>query len=170
MGRSNMALTTSIETARSENRIWVRISGSGTFKIAPALRDFVSKFIEQASSEVYIDLSGCRWLDSTCLGSLVGLLRTSQPGRRLQIHLNSPSESCLDSLRRMHLDQLFLIESLPLPDSADWEPIVAEDVAREQMADVVIRAHEDLASADPRNEHFGRIAKTFRKDFEAHRS
>ena len=64
----------------------------------------------------------------------------------------------------MNLDKLFLIDATGAPDNADWEAVEGHDVAKAELAEVVIRAHEDLGSADPGNEQFGRIADAMRKN------
>lgn len=64
----------------------------------------------------------------------------------------------------MHLETLFHIESLPMPERVEWQPLVEEQVSDGQTAEVVIEAHQQLASADPRNENFARIAEAFRAD------
>ena len=64
----------------------------------------------------------------------------------------------------MHLDKLFEIESLPPPASDEWQPLAVEGVPQECLQEVLVQAHEDLASADPHNAHFARVAETFRRD------
>ncbi len=64
----------------------------------------------------------------------------------------------------MNLDKLFSIEAVDAPAEADWEGVEGGDVPKAELAKVVIRAHEDLGSADPGNEKFGRIAEAMRKD------
>ncbi len=156
--------STVVETSKCANGLWIRISGPGTLKIAPALQTFVREHFTELISDLYVDLSGCSWLDSTCTGSLVGMRRSSSCEGQPRFHLNSPSAACLESLRRMHLDTLFHIESLPMPEHVEWQPLVEDQVSDGQAAEVVIEAHQQLASADPRNENFAQIAKAFRAD------
>ncbi len=157
-------MSASIETSRCGEEVWIRICGRATFQMAPTLRDFVTHLDGEAVTDIRIDLSGCDWLDSTFSGTLVGLTLQSQPCDHPPIHLNSPSESCLCNLRQMRLDKLFQIESLPLPASGEWQPLAAVSVGKESLSKVIVQAHEDLASADPHNAHFARVAETFRRD------
>ncbi len=159
-------MSASIETSRCGEEVWIRICGRATFQLAPTLRDFVTHLAGQAVTDIRIDLSDCDWLDSTFSGTLVGLTLQSQPCDHPPIHLNRPSESCLGNLRQMHLDKLFEIDSLPPPASNEWQPLAAESVAKDSLNDAIVQAHEDLASADPHNAHFARVAKTFRRDAE----
>ena len=61
---------------------------------------------------------------------------------------------------------LFSIDAAGAPDDAAWEAVEAGDVPKDEQAEVVIRAHEDLGSADPGNEQFGRIADAMRKNIQ----
>ena len=164
MIRGPVVSSTVVETSKSANGIWIRISGPGTFRIAPALQNFVREQFTEVIGDVYVDLSGCSWLDSTCTGSLVGMLRRSSGGGQPRFHLNNPSSACVESLRRMHLDTLFHIESPPIPEQVEWQALVEEQVSDGQTAELVIEAHQQLASADPRNENFARIAEAFKAD------
>lgn len=159
-------MSASIETSRCGEEVWIRICGRATFQMAPTLRDFVTHLDGDAVSGIRIDLSGCDWLDSTFSGTLVGLTLDSRPCDHPAIHLNRPSESCLGNLRQMHLDKLFEIESLPPPGSDEWQPLAVEGVPQECLQEVLVQAHENLASADPQNAHFARVAKAFRTDAE----
>ena len=156
--------STVVKTGKCAKGLWIRISGPGTLKITPALQNFVREHFTESVSDLYVDLSDCSWLDSTCTGSLVGMLRNSSGKGQTRFHLNSPSSTCLESLRRMHLDTLFHIESQPIPEHIEWQPLVEDQVSDGQAAEVVIEAHQQLASADPRNEKFARIAEAFRAD------
>ena len=156
-----MAAANPIEAARCGAWAWVRVQGPATFKLAPALLGLVDALFEEAVEEIHIDLSGCKWLDSTFSGSLVSIIRRCQPRGRLRLVLNRPSDHCLESLRRMHLDQLFHMDSAPPPDLANWQALAADGIPKEALSNVVIRAHEELAAVNPANEQFKRVAQTF---------
>ena len=155
-------MTNPIEAARCGACAWVRVTGPATFKMAPALLALVDVLFEEAVEEIHIDLSSCKWLDSTFSGSLVSIVSRRPPRGTPQLILNRPSDQCLESLRRMNLDRLFCVDLAPPPDAARWQALAAEGVPNEELANVVIRAHEELAIIDPANEQFKRVAQTFR--------
>ncbi len=103
-------------------------------------------------------------MDSTFAGTLVSLSNRVNRDQPLRLRLHNPSKSCLDGLARMNLDRLFSIDAAGAPGNADWQAIVVGDVPKAKLAEVVIRAHEDLGSADPGNDQFGRIADAMRED------
>ncbi len=106
-------------------------------------------------------------MDSTFAGTLVSLSKKGNRDCPVRLRLHNPSKSCLEGLARMNLEKLFSIDAVGAPDSADWEAVEGGVVPKAELAEVVIRAHEDLGSADPRNEKFGRIADAMRKDVQS---
>ncbi len=157
-------MQTRIDATKWQNQHWVRLIGPATFTAAPTLLEFVDRVLENGACEISLDLGGCSWMDSTFAGTLVSLSKKGNRDRPVRLRLHNPSKSCLDGLARMNLDKLFSIVAVGAPDRADWEAVEAGDVPNAELAEVVIRAHEDLGSADPGNEQFRRIADAMRKD------
>ena len=159
-------MQTRIEAAKWQDQHWIRLIGPATFTAAPKLLEIVDKVLENGACEISVDLGACSWMDSTFAGTLVSLLRKGNRDHPVRLSLHNPSQVCLDGLARMNLDKLFPIDAVGAPDRADWQAIEVGDVPKAELAEVVIRAHEDLGSADPANEQFGRIADSLRKDIQ----
>ncbi len=159
-------MQTRIDTAKWHDQHWIRLIGPATFTAAPTLLEFVDRVLENGACEISLDLAACCWMDSTFAGTLVSLSKKRNRDRPLRLKLHDPSKSCLEGLARMNLDKLFSIDAAGAPDDAAWEAVEAGDVPKAELAEVVIRAHEDLGSADPGNEQFGRIADAMRKNIQ----
>ena len=157
-------MQTRIDAAKWHDHHWIRLIGPATFTAAPTLLELVDKVLENGGCEISLDLAACCWMDSTFAGTLVSLSKRGNRDRPVRLRLHNPSKSCLEGLARMNLDKLFSIHAVGAPDDADWEAVEVGDVPKAELAKVVIRAHEDLGSADPGNEKFGRIAEAMRKD------
>ena len=157
-------MQTRIDATKRQNQHWVRLIGPATFTAAPTLLEFVDRVLENGACEISLDLGACSWMDSTFAGTLVSLSKKGNRDRPVRLRLHNLSKSCLDGLARMNLDKLFSIVAVGAPDRADWEVVEGGDVPKTELAEVVIRAHEELGSADPGNEKFGRIADAMRKD------
>ena len=157
-------MQTRIDIAQWHDQHWIRLSGSATFAAAPTLLKFADRILENGACEIDLDLAACSWIDSTFAGTLVSLSKSGNRGRPVRLRLHNPSKSCLEGLARMNLDKLFSIDARGAPDRAEWEPVEGGDVPKAELAEIVIRAHEDLGSADPGNEKFGRIADALRKN------
>ncbi len=160
-------MKTRIDATKWHDQHWIRLVGPATFTVAPTLLEFVDRVLDKGAREINLDLAACCWMDSTFAGTLVSLLKKGNRHGPLRFRLHSPSQSCLEGLARMNLDKLFSIDAVHAPDRADWEVVEGGDVPKAELAEVVIRAHEDLGSADPRNEQFGRIADAMRKDIQS---
>ena len=152
-----------METAADGSRLWIRISGAATLKLATAISDCLADFSDQDIGEVWIELSGCERLDSTFAGTLVGLAQKHRQENGPAVHVNNPSAACLRSLRQMHLEEILCVDCCPVPASADWKPYQPTGPSRDRLAKTVILAHEDLASAHPENKEFGRLAEGFKR-------
>ena len=157
-------MKTRISTAKWHDQHWIRLIGPATFTAAPTLLELVDRVLENGGCEISLDLAACCWMDSTFAGTLVSLSMRGNRDRPVRLRLHNPSKSCLEGLARMNLDKLFSIDAVGAPGGADWEAAEASDVPKAELAEVVIRAHENLGSADPGNEQFGRIADAMRKD------
>jgi anti-anti-sigma regulatory factor len=161
-----LIVQTRIDATKWQDQHWIRLVGPATFTAAPTLLEFVDRVLKDGACEISLDLAACCWMDSTFAGTLVSLSKKGNRDRPLRLRLHNPSKSCLDGLARMNLDKLFSIDAVGAPDRADWEAVEGGDVPKAELAEVVIRAHEDLGSADPGNEQFSRIADAMRKDIQ----
>lgn len=91
-------------------------------------------------------------LESTFAGLLLSLARQRGTGAVAAVHLVKPSNVAVSSLRSMNVLSFFdvLDSSDGLPDA--WVPLAADAASPDDLADLIIRAHETLIAADARNE------------------
>ena len=81
--------------------IWIRVEGKGSFKNSSELKEFASIVINKGAKEFVIDLENCPVMDSTFMGTLVGITRnlsTIDQSRIDVINANSRNEQLLVSL------------------------------------------------------------------------
>ncbi len=157
-------MTGLIETGSSPRTLWVRVSGAATMKIAPAFLDCIQRGTREPPADVLLDLSGCTWLDSTFIGSLVQVSQSAASSCSWRFHLCNPSEACLNTLGKMSMIRLFNVHSDPAPKAMCWSPWVTRETSRDALAETVIHAHERLADVDPGNREFRRVADVFRRE------
>src|SRR5689334_22603479 len=100
-------------------------------------------------------------MDSTFLGMLAGIgLRLRQNGPPASIQIVNINAHNMDLIQTLGLDRLFLIcagASSPLPE-ADYRPLPETDVTelghpldKDETADLMIEAHDNLVRIDQRN-------------------
>jgi len=159
----------SIQIAGIGSDRWVKLTGPATLHISPVFKRCLQNFRDERVSIIHLDLSECDWIDSTIAGCLVGFIRGEESHHTPLLVLYSPSEGCGSSLRQLGLDKYLSIKYSPMPASINWQECSIEKPSREELADVIMLAHEDLACGDPENEQFTKVAEALREDREKHR-
>jgi anti-anti-sigma regulatory factor len=164
----------------SDNRVCVRVVGRGTFQNSQPLRQFALEKIEQGQEEFVVDLGQCRGMDSTFLGVLAGIgLRLRQNGHAATtiqiVHISSRN---MELLQTLGLDRLFSMNSDTSPPLAEPEYHQLPDtdlthlthpLGKDETADLMIEAHDNLLRADERNaSKFRELARFLREAAERH--
>ncbi len=91
---------------------------------------------------VYVDLSECRYMDSTFIGLLVAIDKKLQKGSGGRLHLLRPTRECRDILAQMGLKNYLLIEERDVQAPADMA-VLAPNTER-PGADFILKTHEAL--------------------------
>jgi anti-sigma B factor antagonist len=158
VGESSKGIFVSCAT---DNRVYVRVVGRGTFQNSQPLRQFALEKIEQGQEAFVVDLGQCQGMDSTFLGVLAGIgLRLRQNGRVTTIHMVHIGARNTELLQTLGLDRLFSMnpdtapplaepEYHQLPDTDLTRP--AHPLDKDETTDLMIEAHDNLIRADERN-------------------
>jgi anti-sigma B factor antagonist len=150
-----------ISVGCAENRVYVRVVGRGTFQNGRPLRLFALRKIDEGQREFVVDLGQCQGMDSTFLGVLAGIgLRLRQNGKLATVHIVNISPRNLELLQTLGLDRLFAMNSSSAPPLAetDYHKLPDTDLTqlthpldKDETADLMIAAHDNLVRADERN-------------------
>jgi anti-anti-sigma factor len=156
-----------VEVFESEGVSVVRPSGACTIAICETLTEYVRQVDQRGVRELYLDLSGADWLDSTFTGLLLALA-AGKRRPQARMYLYRPSEAARKTLENMHVASLLpVVDALPPhgPTGRLLEPV---ELSRDRAGDLVIDAHEELIAADSRNApRFGPVVDVFRKSRDA---
>jgi anti-sigma B factor antagonist len=158
----------------SNNRVYTRVVGRGTFQNSQALHQFALEKIDQGQEEFVIDLGPCQGMDSTFLGVLAVIgLRLRQSGSAVAIHIVNINPRNMEILQTLGLDRLFLIDDDAPASPADTDYHLLPDTDITQLkqpldkvktADLMIEAHDNLVRIDPRNTpRFKELARILRQ-------
>jgi len=161
----------------SDNRVYIRIVGRGTFQNSQPLRRFALEKIEQGQQEFIADLGQCQGMDSTFLGVLAGIgLRLRQNGSAATVHIVHIGPRNMELLQTLGLDRLFSTNSETSPPLAepDYHQLPDTDLtrlthplAKDETTDLMIEAHDNLIRADERNApRFRELARYLREAVE----
>jgi anti-anti-sigma factor len=145
----------------------VQVEGWGTMHHSQAMRQWVEANLVQAT-RVRIDLSRCTYMDSTFIGTLLGLKRLAEslPGGGLS--LVCPSVECWQVLDQMRIGRIFTIETEPAAAS-DWREVCSDAGAMKSRAFkfTVVEAHQQLAKCEgPTGHRFQPLAEAMARELE----
>jgi anti-anti-sigma factor len=156
-----------LQAAVDQNKIFLRITGRGSFKVSTALKQFLESVTSHLSiSKVVIDLKDCIGMDSTFMGVLAGLsgrlkkaqcdivlIRVSEKNKHLltTLGVDQVVDICTDTCGNLTIDSE--VESLSVRSS------------QKDLAETALKAHEDLAELTEENQpRFKRVIELLRED------
>lgn len=157
-----------LQAALVDDKILVKVTGRGSFKISATLKQFLAEMVaKQPVSMVVIDLAKCIGMDSTFMGVLAGLSgRLSQSGQTLElINLSEKNAQLLATLgvdrvvahyRNSHGHDL---------DNEQTMPLSAESSTKKELAETALKAHEELVEiAEENRPRFKRVIEFLKED------
>lgn len=153
----------SVYVVRETGAVVVRAAGSCRATVCPSLKAYFEWMRKPVVQDVFIDLSATEYVDSTFIGFLVSSSQECKHDGRPALHLAAPSPEVRKALEQMHLTGRFdVVDELPtLAGSVVELPRV--NASNVEMADLIVKSHEALIDADPRNEEeFRRVIDGFR--------
>lgn len=154
-------------STRDDRAVFVKPVGACTMSICRTIQSYLEQR-RSAAQDVYFDMSEVRLIDSTFTGMLLSLALKKKDPSGPDIHLLTPSDRTMQALTSMHVHMLFdirdAVDSLP----HDWAELNIEPYNPRQATDLVIECHEELISADERNEsEFRPVVDAFRREGES---
>jgi anti-sigma B factor antagonist len=160
------AIVKGIWVCQAQDSLFIRVVGRGTFQNSRALRSYVQEALSRGVLRYFVDLGPCQGMDSTFLGVLAGIglrLRQQKTG---SIQVVNAAPRNLELLQTLGLDQLFAVSSAappvwfgkPAPPDPAFQLLPESDIEtlskpldRDETADLMLEAHENLQQADGRN-------------------
>lgn len=158
--------------ARTSAGIYLRVHGFGNLQNAPIFNGFAEKMMEEGQSRFVADFQPCRGIDSTFMGTLLGLSsrakeQVGQGGEDGGLVLINVGEHCRKQLSSIGLDTFLVIREAPAapPPEIDLRRLEAKEVSANQRLALILQAHRDLVAADQRNEaKFGPFLRSILRD------
>lgn len=145
----------------------VQVEGWGTMLHSQAIREWVEASLSQAQ-RLRVDLSRCTYMDSTFIGTLLGLKRLieTRPGGALV--LACPSPECVQLLDHMRIGKIFTLEPAT-SECSDWQEVcvVPEALRTRAFRTNVVEAHQCLANCEgPTGDRFRQLAADMSRELE----
>jgi anti-anti-sigma regulatory factor len=134
--------------------VLVRIIGLGSMNNAGIVWDFAVKAMDAGSCRLAFDLAECRGLDSTFLGTLVGLSQEAdeRAGGDGWICVFNVSDANRELFNIIGVDKYVHFRRCTPMEPIETHPLVGGNASPEKRFEIVRRAHENLVSIHKRNE------------------
>ncbi len=158
-----------LDVAESATTAYVRVHGRATFKIAPALRDFVTHELQHARLGVLIDFSECTAVDSTFVGTLTSLsLHCRRAGRGCIKLFNVPT-NVYDVLRTLGLTMVLDVAGAGDANVITYQTAKTAAPSRTEITALMLDAHQTLAALNEKNAlEFHNVIEFLRNSLQPH--
>ena len=132
----------------SPDGVLVRIVGKGSFHNSPALKSYVTAKLDEGRRDFVIDLNNCPKVDSTFVGTLMGIaLHSARHGGRIWLIRQNPQvHETMESLGLLHV-----FASSPVPKVFDSTTPLELFAEKASIRQTMIDAHEAIIEVSPQN-------------------
>jgi anti-anti-sigma factor len=123
--------------------VFLRALGHVRAMLCYPLRNSLLAGLEDAGPlpAVFVDLSGCQYMDSTFIGMLVAIDKKLRKVSGERLRIVRPSPACMELLSQIGLQDYLAIDTAALALPAAMEEVSATD---RPGADFILKAHEAL--------------------------
>ncbi|HTL51064.1 MAG TPA: hypothetical protein VL860_00665 [Planctomycetota bacterium] len=160
--------------ARHDSMVVVRVEGLGHMALAPGLNEIFNQCFDSGCRQVLVDLAECTGVDSTFMGTMVGLAaELNSIAHEENIGFLSPahgvaggvlgdsvrawvavvngSQANCDCLKTLGADRFITIAGAKDLTGLAMDPLETRDLSRRERIEVIRKAHEALVESDDRN-------------------
>lgn len=160
-----------IKAALIDQLVVIKVEGRGSFLNSRLLRDFLDKMILKNLEKFIFDLTECKTMDSTFMGTLAGLsIKLKKNGANAKISLVAPNKQCYRLITTLGLDQILNVRSNFSSDigQTEYQQVNKEQsYSKEDKIINAIEAHENLIELDSQNEvKFKNVIALLKEDLE----
>lgn len=140
----------SILYAEENNIIFVRALGRMTANICYDFREriFARLAAAPAVKNVFIDLSGCDYMDSTFMGIILGVNKKMKKTALAGVTVVCPTEECNILFSSLNILNLFSVDKNQMPFPSEMELISSFEKPNPEF---MLYAHDDLAEVSEEN-------------------
>lgn len=157
-----MSKPVTFRVARSEDSVYVRVTGLGNMNNSATFKDFLDRMEREGFRSFVVDLVDCRGVDSTFMGILLGF-RDHLVVVNANPHFRKQMESI--GLHRV----LQIQEQAAVPPALELCDLPETETDATTRLRLIMKAHQDLITIDRENEKkFGAFLKDIAKHLGPH--
>ncbi len=172
MGENDPAKRVTLTVGYDKNNVYIYVAGEATMMIASTLKKFIFDIVGQFESatehNIFINLSDCKYMDSTFIGTLIIVEKKCVDILSKHILISKPSIYCEEVLQNMGLLKVFTItEEMPVSENIHLTELIMRDIDRLENAILMFQAHEELSNVSQENKkQFKLVTETLKKEIE----
>lgn len=134
--------------------VFVRVEGKGTHANSQPLREFLLGMLEQGCRTFHLDLQNCTYMDSTFLGTIVGVCLQVKGKEGSRFIVANASQRNRELFQTLGVAQFFEFASMAAPAAPapqQLETLPHGQDTKQQRAETMLEAHETLTRVDAAN-------------------
>lgn len=141
----------SLFAGKLKDKLVLRVVGKGKSSNSAAISQAANEAAECGVKSIVIDLKSCDWLDSTFVGTLVGVAVRMRQHHAGEVALVNVDEATRRQFEEFGLTRLFALEEAGenYVWASDPLPHVLQDPR--QLARSILEAHQHLMAVNPEN-------------------
>ena len=150
------------------NTAWIKIVGRGTFQNSHPIKKWLLQKLDQGCLNVFVDLSECASMDSTCMGILTGISLRMHGRLHKYLQVINPSAHNIRLLETLGLNRFVEIkEKYAIDENVKLDKLQPESLDKLGTTKHIVDAHQDLMdTGGTAYEQFKGVHKMLKEDLE----
>jgi len=160
----------SIQVARTDEIAYFRIRGKGTMGNALLVENMAAVMAEDGYWKFLFDLEGCRGMDSTFIGTILGIALTVKHKKDGWVCIANADRTCAALLTTLGVSEFVRAsDGLEITGTIETEELVEKGPpGKEQYLGLIKKAHKNLIKIDRRNrKRFGNFLSALEREMSA---
>ncbi|RME79404.1 MAG: anti-sigma factor antagonist [Planctomycetota bacterium] len=159
-------MKSSIHVACLDGTVFCKITGLGRMQNSFSLRSFAEQAFLDGFRQFIIDLKDCTGMDSTFMGTLLGIQLLKKESISPLVVLVNVSQENYKLLEGLGLSKVLKIEKKPMePPQMELIEVQEEKLSQREWLQNIYEAHKNLVELHPENKKkFGNFVKTLFKE------
>jgi len=153
--------------ASAGDTVYIKVFGFASAVCCPTFKAFVERMTKAGKKAFIVDLGGCRLMDSSFMGTLLGVLDEGAEGSRRIVIINA-DKRCYSLLQSVGLTRVMAVhrKCMSVPEGLSLHRLKVQRAGKEKLRRIVEEAHDRLITVDESNrKRFEPLLKALAKEF-----
>ena len=145
-----------LTAAEIDNKIYICLSGRGSFRISPPLKKYIhQKKNNHSITHVFLNMKDCQGMDSTFMGVLAGLACLIKSSSKIKFQLTHLSKKNEKLLITLGVNRVLDYKMQSEDNETEFKPQpqleLSMDTDTKTKAEISLEAHKKLVDIDKKN-------------------